>query len=84
MVEENMSQLSNPQHRPKGSNDDYCSYVTKIEKSLSIYEGPHFPNLGGMFATKEERRGIFGQPEHMEEFANRVTVKVAKPQSGGV
>ncbi|RWW46915.1 hypothetical protein BHE74_00047137 [Ensete ventricosum] len=64
--------------RMKG--EDYMSYVTRIEKTTSMVEGPHFPNLHAIYKHKEvykeeeeeeeEQRhvGRFGRAVHLERF----------------
>ncbi|RZR88713.1 hypothetical protein BHM03_00016341 [Ensete ventricosum] len=56
--------------------DDYVAYVTRIEKTTSVIEGPHFPNLHAIYKHKErydeeEERcsgGRFGKAKHLERF----------------
>ncbi|KAJ8490380.1 hypothetical protein OPV22_012101 [Ensete ventricosum] len=55
--------------------DDYVAYVTRIEKTTSVIEGPHFPNLHAIYKHKEryeeEERcsgGRFGKAMHLERF----------------
>ncbi|XP_020254313.1 uncharacterized protein LOC109831399 [Asparagus officinalis] len=61
------------------SSDDYCAYITSMEKKTSMCEGPHFPNLQNMFREEKPKNqkpkaqekmlattGRFGRAEHIE------------------
>ncbi|KAG1363348.1 hypothetical protein COCNU_11G001750 [Cocos nucifera] len=55
------------------SEDDYCTYVSKLEKKTSMTEGPRFPQLHTVFKHKEvheeeekSSHGIFGRPTQKE------------------
>ena len=62
------------------ASEDYCAYVTNMERKTSMCEGPHFPNLGSMFKEKKQQNhkasagqgkifttaGRFGRAEHID------------------
>lgn len=71
------------------SGDDYCSYVTKMEKKTSMIEGPHFPQLHSVFKQKEvleeqekPRPGLFGRPRQKEWFEKTETYEISETTSG--
>lgn len=63
-------------HQSKfSSEDDYCTYVSKMEKKTSMTEGPHFPHVHTVIKHKEfheedgkSHLGILGRPRQKEYF----------------
>ena len=63
-------------HQSKfSSEDDYRTYVSKMEKKTSMNEGPYSPQLHTVFKHKEfheeekkSHHGIFGRPRQKESF----------------
>lgn len=58
--------------------EDYAGYLKRMEKTTSIIEGPHFPNLHAIYKHKEgsdqreqqqyRQVGRFGEAVHLERF----------------
>ncbi|XP_078163660.1 uncharacterized protein LOC144558690 [Carex rostrata] len=54
--------------------EDYCTYITRLEKKTSMMDGPHFGNMQHAFKRVEvyeevdeeyETEGPFGRAKHM-------------------
>ena len=62
------------------ASEDYCAYVTNMERKTSMCEGPHFPNFANIFKEKKKQNhevsagqektfttfGRFGRAEHIK------------------
>ncbi|WOL18741.1 hypothetical protein Cni_G27538 [Canna indica] len=68
------------QRYARQKNEEYAAYVSRIEKTTSMTEGPHFPNLCAVYKHKDEfdqeadlrsRTGRFGKAVHLERLDDK-------------